>query len=92
MDQQVCSLFCPRASKDIAEKCSKCNFDERMKRRICGTDFSFFCSISVPEAGPEELRTMCDWGNWVDLNFIPKTVLEHWGLGLMSPYSGLSMG
>ena len=77
MDQQVCHLFCQLASKVNYEKCSKCNFDERMKRRICGTDFSFFCSISAPDAEPEELRTMCDWGNWVALTLMAKNVLEH---------------
>lgn len=43
----------------------QCDFDDRMRRRIRATDFSFFCSVSAPEAHPEELRTMCDWGNWV---------------------------
>ncbi|KAI9654409.1 MAG: hypothetical protein M1831_005375 [Alyxoria varia] len=28
-------------------------------------DFSYFCAITAPYASPEELRTMCDWGNWV---------------------------
>lgn len=36
-----------------------------MSRKIHACDFSYFVSICAPEAGPEELRTMCDWGNWV---------------------------
>ncbi|KAL3482851.1 terpene synthase metal binding domain protein [Aspergillus germanicus] len=42
-----------------------CNFDDRAARRLAKTDFSYFCSISAPRAGREELRTVCDWGNWV---------------------------
>ncbi|KAL9608737.1 MAG: hypothetical protein Q9167_006455 [Letrouitia subvulpina] len=65
---------------DLAKNHSKCNFDDRMKRRICGTDFSFFVSISAPEAGPEELRTMCDWGNWVRTFFDPRPKLLRFAL------------
>ncbi|KAL3452901.1 terpene synthase metal binding domain protein [Aspergillus insuetus] len=42
-----------------------CKFDDRAARRLVKTDFSYFCSISAPRAGREELRTVCDWGNWV---------------------------
>lgn len=56
-----------------------------MKRRICGTDFSFFVSISAPEAGPEELRTMCDWGNWVGTFFDPRIKLRRFAGGLIFP-------
>ncbi|KAL2856286.1 terpene synthase metal binding domain protein [Aspergillus pseudodeflectus] len=42
-----------------------CNFDHRAARRLAKTDFSYFCSISAPRAGREELKTVCDWGNWV---------------------------
>lgn len=44
---------------------SECSFDARSRRILNKTDFSYFCSIAAPEAGPEELRTVCDWGNWV---------------------------
>ncbi|KAJ0427021.1 terpene synthase metal binding domain protein [Aspergillus carlsbadensis] len=42
-----------------------CNFNDRAARRLTKTDFSYFCSISAPRAEREELRTVCDWGNWV---------------------------
>ncbi|KAL4894373.1 terpene synthase metal binding domain protein [Aspergillus ambiguus] len=44
---------------------NKCSFGERAQRILFKTDFSYFCSISAPYAGAEELRTVCDWGNWV---------------------------
>lgn len=44
---------------------SQCSFDERAQRILFKTDFSYFCSICAPYAGAEELRTVCDWGNWV---------------------------
>ncbi|RLL97391.1 hypothetical protein CFD26_105000 [Aspergillus turcosus] len=44
---------------------NECSFDERSRRILNKTDFSYFCSIAAPDAGPEELRTVCDWGNWV---------------------------
>ncbi|KAG4431767.1 hypothetical protein IFR05_012743 [Cadophora sp. M221] len=37
----------------------------KMKKVISKTDFAWFCAVAVPDAGKEELRTMCDWGNWV---------------------------
>ncbi|KAL5355212.1 terpene synthase metal binding domain protein [Aspergillus floccosus] len=43
----------------------QCSFDERAQRILFKTDFSYFCSICAPYAGAEELRTVCDWGNWV---------------------------
>ncbi|OQD85463.1 hypothetical protein PENANT_c010G01167 [Penicillium antarcticum] len=43
----------------------QCSFNEQMSRIITKTNFSYFISISVPYANPEELRTCCDWGNWV---------------------------
>ncbi|GFF32970.1 presilphiperfolan-8-beta-ol synthase [Aspergillus udagawae] len=44
---------------------NECSFDERSRRILSKTDFSYFCSVAAPDAGPEELRTVCDWGNWV---------------------------
>jgi hypothetical protein len=44
---------------------SECSFDERSRRILHKTAFSYFCSVAAPDAGPEELRTVCDWGNWV---------------------------
>ena len=58
------------ASNDVPKDCSKCNFDERMRRKIIAIDFSFFLAISAPEAGEAELRTICDWGNWVLACFV----------------------
>lgn len=43
----------------------ECAFGERAKRMVTKTDFSYFCAITAPEAASEELRTVCDWGNWV---------------------------
>ncbi|KAI3034322.1 Initiator tRNA phosphoribosyl transferase family protein [Aspergillus niger] len=43
----------------------ECYFDERGRRRLQKTDFAYFCSIAAPDAEPEELRTVIDWGNWV---------------------------
>ncbi|PYI05323.1 pentalenene synthase [Aspergillus sclerotiicarbonarius CBS 121057] len=40
-------------------------FDEKAQRRLHKTDFAYFCSIATPEAEPEELQTVIDWGNWV---------------------------
>lgn len=42
-----------------------CNFDLQSREILSKTDFSYFCAVAVPDAGPEELRTVCDWGNWV---------------------------
>ncbi|KAB8236095.1 terpene synthase family protein [Aspergillus alliaceus] len=42
-----------------------CAFGDRKRRVITETDFSYFCSIVVPDALPSELRTVFDWGNWV---------------------------
>ncbi|PYH95298.1 pentalenene synthase [Aspergillus ellipticus CBS 707.79] len=43
----------------------ECSLDEAFQRRLRKTDFSYFCAIAAPEAEPEELRTIFDWGNWV---------------------------
>ena len=64
------ALFAVWRCKVLAKNHSKCNFDERMRKRISKTDFSFFCAVSAPEAGLEELRTLCDWGNWVRLTLV----------------------
>ncbi|KAE8161751.1 pentalenene synthase [Aspergillus tamarii] len=42
-----------------------CAFSDRTRRTITNCDFSYFCSIVVPDASPLELQTICDWGNWV---------------------------
>ncbi|KAE8146500.1 pentalenene synthase [Aspergillus avenaceus] len=44
---------------------SVCSLDEKARKIISKTDFSFFCAITVPDASPTELRTVFDWGNWV---------------------------
>ncbi|KAL4930741.1 uncharacterized protein BDV17DRAFT_289586 [Aspergillus undulatus] len=46
-------------------KRSRCRFDERARTSLEKTDFSYFCSVAAPKAGREELRTICDWTNWV---------------------------
>ncbi|PVH78127.1 pentalenene synthase [Cadophora sp. DSE1049] len=45
--------------------CDKMNASEKLGAIIAKTDFSLFCAISAPDADKAELRTMCDWGNWV---------------------------
>ncbi|KAH6712403.1 pentalenene synthase [Leptodontidium sp. MPI-SDFR-AT-0119] len=45
--------------------CDKLKASERLGAIIAKTDFSLFCAISAPDADKAELRTMCDWGNWV---------------------------
>ncbi|PYH60795.1 terpene synthase family protein [Aspergillus niger CBS 101883] len=42
-----------------------CKFDENMARSIHKTDFGYFLAIMAPNAERDQLRTMCDWGNWV---------------------------
>ncbi|KAH7303895.1 terpene synthase metal binding domain protein, partial [Rhexocercosporidium sp. MPI-PUGE-AT-0058] len=37
----------------------------KMRKIISKTDFAWFCAVAVPDAGLNELRTLCDWGNWV---------------------------
>ncbi|CAL00339.1 uncharacterized protein An09g06090 [Aspergillus niger] len=36
-----------------------------MARSIHKTDFGYFLAIMAPNAERDQLRTMCDWGNWV---------------------------
>ncbi|KAF9893906.1 hypothetical protein FE257_008877 [Aspergillus nanangensis] len=43
----------------------QCSFDEPARRILFKTDFSYFCAVCVPHAAEDELRTVCDWGNWV---------------------------
>lgn len=49
-----------------------CAFGNRTRRVITKCDFSYFCSIVVPDASPLELRTVCDWGNWVCVSIITR--------------------
>lgn len=37
----------------------------QMSKKIQKLDFAWFCSIAAPDASKEDLRTLCDWGNWV---------------------------
>ncbi|KUJ11138.1 putative pentalenene synthase [Mollisia scopiformis] len=43
----------------------KLGANRNVSRKIQKLDFAWFCSIAAPEANKEELRTLCDWGNWV---------------------------
>ncbi|USP77060.1 uncharacterized protein yc1106_04334 [Curvularia clavata] len=36
-----------------------------MSKKVNACDFSFFISIAAPDAPPDRLKTLCDWGNWV---------------------------
>lgn len=42
-----------------------CDMDDRTRKILIKTNFALFLSIAAPEAAPEELRTLFDWGNWV---------------------------
>ncbi|PCH01467.1 Terpenoid synthase [Penicillium occitanis (nom. inval.)] len=43
----------------------ECQLGDHLRRILDKTDFSYFCAVAVPDAGRIELRTLCDWGNWV---------------------------
>jgi hypothetical protein len=36
-----------------------------MRKSFGKIDFSYFCAAAAPDVGEEELRTLCDWGNWL---------------------------
>jgi hypothetical protein len=40
-------------------------FSPRYRKAVHACNFSLFMSIAAPDAKEDELRTMCDWGNWV---------------------------
>ncbi|MCJ1269147.1 hypothetical protein MMC22_009036 [Lobaria immixta] len=42
-----------------------CQLSPKESRRISKANFSYFIAIMAREAGPDEYRTICDWGNWV---------------------------
>lgn len=42
-----------------------CGYSQKNYQKHIKADFSYFVSIWAREAGPEELRTICDWMNWV---------------------------
>lgn len=39
--------------------------NERSRKTLTRCNFALFLSVAAPEAGPRELRTIVDWGNWV---------------------------
>ncbi|KAI4226296.1 MAG: hypothetical protein L6R36_003287 [Xanthoria steineri] len=43
----------------------QCQYDEKRYEQHIKADFCCFASIWARDAGPEELRTICDWANWV---------------------------
>ncbi|RWA10532.1 hypothetical protein EKO27_g4561 [Xylaria grammica] len=49
-----------------------CSFDQRMSALIRKCDFSYFLAIAAPEAGPQEYRALCDWGNWGSSNGVQR--------------------
>ncbi|KAI1277872.1 isoprenoid synthase domain-containing protein [Xylaria sp. FL0933] len=42
-----------------------CSFGRKISTAINKCGFSYFMAIAAPDAGPQEFRTLCDWGNWV---------------------------
>jgi len=39
--------------------------DAKTRKRVAQCNFSYFSAIAAPDADPEGLRILCDWGNWV---------------------------
>ncbi|KAL8729913.1 MAG: hypothetical protein Q9181_004839 [Wetmoreana brouardii] len=46
-----------------------CQYDQKTYIKHVRADFPYFVSIWARDAEPEELRTICDWMNWVSLPF-----------------------
>ena len=44
-----------------------CHWTEEEHKKHVRADFSYLAAVMAPEAGPDELRTICDWSNWVGL-------------------------
>ncbi|KAM0703982.1 hypothetical protein Q7P35_008988 [Cladosporium inversicolor] len=40
-------------------------FSTRQLQAIVNCDFSYFASVMVPHAEAEDLRIICNWGNWI---------------------------
>jgi hypothetical protein len=40
----------------------------KMCKKIMKLDFAWFCSVTAPNANKDDLRVLCDWGNWVSLS------------------------
>jgi hypothetical protein len=38
--------------------------DAKTRKRVAQCNFSYFSAICAPDADPEGLRILCDWGNW----------------------------
>jgi hypothetical protein len=45
--------------------------DVKTQKRVAQCNFSYFSAICAPDADPERLRILCDWGNWVS-TLLPK--------------------
>ncbi|CAO1601995.1 hypothetical protein XANCAGTX0491_005631 [Xanthoria calcicola] len=43
----------------------QCQYDEKRYQKLIKADFCYLVSGWARDAGPEELRTICDWMNWV---------------------------
>lgn len=64
----IARSVCPPEETTCSAKrvhCRICAFGDRTRRVITNCDFSYFCSIVVPDASRLEFQTICDWGNWV---------------------------
>ena len=44
-----------------------CHWTEEEYTKHVRGDFPYLAAVMAPEAGPDELRTICDWYNWVGL-------------------------
>ncbi|MCJ1426676.1 hypothetical protein MMC29_004579 [Sticta canariensis] len=42
-----------------------CHLSPEASKRIAKADWSYFAAVMAKEAGSDEYRTACDWGNWV---------------------------
>ncbi|KAF5846417.1 hypothetical protein GGP41_003797 [Bipolaris sorokiniana] len=48
-----------------------CDFAPSMSKKVNACDFSYFISIAAPDAPPDRLKTLCDWGNWLSVGVAP---------------------
>lgn len=48
----------------------------KMCKKIMKLDFAWFCSVAAPDANKDDLRVMCDWGNWVSPSSLESSPYE----------------
>ncbi|CZR61268.1 uncharacterized protein PAC_11164 [Phialocephala subalpina] len=58
-------LYAEVKAETEAWLCKELGADDKLSKRITKTDWSYFASASAPLASKEDLKILCDWGNWV---------------------------